>query len=258
MNRAIVVNGRAANISERGQTVGVADAIRDTLVYRWVTPISGLSDGATDFTWPADTGTPSISAQYGLSYSENSIDGQYDGVSGDGSDDYGDTQSQLPNWTDNFISNDRALVVEFQSSSFNARNPFFGVHNTSTGSVLTFRPDNGEIQIRLRDDSGNEVIFETSAGPFDDGNYHVLILNKQGSDPANWDWYESAGGSATQLNSNIVSNASLGTFSTDLDFYTHARNDAGSPSTHQSIDLGQIALADSTLNSSERDNAPWR
>ena len=235
------------------------DAIPDSLVYHWVTPISGLSDGETGFTWPADVGSPSILAQNDLNYSTDSIDGQYDGVSGDGNDDYGDTESQLPNWSDNFISNDRAFVVEFVSNSFDDVATIFGVHNTSTGSVLTIRGrDTGNIQLRIRDDDDNEVVYETNAGAFDDGSRHVLILNKIGDDPTNWEWHEVADGSSTQLSDNIVSTASLTTFSTDLDFYTHARNDAGSPSNHQSIVVGAISLADASLDQSEREEAPFR
>lgn len=242
----------------RAGIFGGGSAILDSVVYRWVTPIDGLSDGATGFSWPADIGVPSIAAQNGLSYSTNALDGQFDAVSGDGSDDYGDTNSQLPDWTTDFVSSDRAFVFEFRSSSFNARDAFFGFFDDGgTGSLLTIRPDNGEVQIRIIDDDSNEVIYETSAGPFDDGAYHALALNKIGSDPTNWEWYDVAGDTATQLSDNVVTNTTL-TSINPIDHYLLARNSGGSPTNQQSADIGQILLADAALSDTELDNAPFR
>ena len=170
--------------SRAGLMSVAGDDIPDSVVYQLKTPISGLSDGDTVNTWPAVEGKPDATSS-SLIYSENEFN-EIDAVSGDGIDDILNCGSDS---TDIIGGTEFTWAMTIQTQDTDRIIMGFEDENIDSFCRIDFR-DDGDIQLRMRDDTTNITTLVADSPGIRDGNPYSIVWVRGDDDGGdNWELY---------------------------------------------------------------------
>jgi hypothetical protein len=212
---------------------------------------------AEDFAspWPDNVGSADMSVS-GLSSS--TFGNGEDSVAGDGTDDIGtasgpETLYENETW---------GIAITFSASGLSNGGRFWGYADTTVSPARGFQVGeaadstgtNGKLEYDIFDDSGNELRAETD-NAYDDGNPHLLVINKNGNSTVDINFYVddmSTTVASTSLNNQNFDHTDV-TATQDMGFFARNRDSSnGGADLHVDADIGLFEFNSDPYNQSER------
>ena len=201
-----------------------------------------------DDPWPFNIGEIDMSVS-GLSAS--TFDNDEDSVAGDGTDDYGqaDGPQNLPE-NESF-----GVAFTFEASSLESGEFYWG--SVGTGNEY-FRCDTaerqsnpGNIEIEIRDGGGDLLAVQTD-NTYDDGNPHLVVINKTGDSASDIDFYIDDMDNPVATSTTHDQNFDHADYNMDVATAFYAEDNSGSIGSHIEMDAGIFEFNSEPYSESDR------